>query len=217
MAGHHTDPLLRRTTPQHLAVEAACKEASAAESVACARGADVSALHSPWGTSGGSRSPGQPGHPSTSLRPLAPRALPRFLATMDALTPALRRSTASSRAGLPSSRQRALFSHSVSNHLLPLRSGISGVGPDRTDAIRASPFTRGLAGAAGRIEFACATDWLFTLGCSPPPLTRTQLPLVSGSQTDPGKDFHLAGLLRSKAHECDDSSSLWFLFLQGGK
>jgi hypothetical protein len=27
-------------------------------------------------------------HPSTFLRPLAPRALPRFLATMDALTPA---------------------------------------------------------------------------------------------------------------------------------
>ena len=62
----------------------------------------------------------------------------------------------------------------------------------------ASPFPRRLAKTAGRIEFACATDGTFTWGCSPPPLPRTQLPSVTGSQTDPDKDLHLAGSLRSK-------------------
>src|SRR5262249_22039566 len=66
----------------------------------------------------------------------------------------------------------------------------------------ASPFTRRLARTAGRIEFACATDWTFTWGCSPPPLTRTQLPWVTGPQTRRGKVFHLAGSLLSKAHGC---------------
>ncbi len=103
-----------------------------------------------------------------------------------------------------------LLSHSVSNHHLSSRQGRLGSALYRTDTIRASPVTRGLAGAAGRIEFACATDWLFTLGCSPPPLARTQLPLVSGFQTNPGKDFHLAGSLRSKAHECGGSTPLSF-------
>jgi hypothetical protein len=48
----------------------------------------VSALLSPKGTRGGVRSQSRCGLTSTFLRPLAPRALPRFLATMDALTPA---------------------------------------------------------------------------------------------------------------------------------
>jgi len=42
----------------------------------------------PWGTPAGVASAGPSLTPSTSLRPFAPRALPRFLATMDALTPA---------------------------------------------------------------------------------------------------------------------------------
>src|SRR5207244_9563131 len=44
--------------------------------------------------------------------------------------------------------------------------GRSGRVPYRADAIWTSPFTRRLARTTGRIEFACATDWTFTCGCS---------------------------------------------------
>jgi hypothetical protein len=47
----------------------------------------------------------------------------------------------------------------------------------------ASPFPRQLAAVAGRIEFTCVTDWPFTSGCSPPGLTATQLPSVTGRRT----------------------------------
>ena len=40
-----------------------------------------------------------------------------------------------------------------------------------------SKFTRILPDRFGRIEFAYATDWNFSSGCSPPFLTETQLPL----------------------------------------
>src|SRR5262249_6172513 len=83
---------------------------------------------------------------------------------------------------------------------LPAR--VSGIVLVRADAIRASPFTRGLARATGRIEFAGAADGAFTWGCSPPPLVRTQLPSVTRPPDGLGEDFHLAGSLRSKAQEC---------------
>src|SRR5205823_10085150 len=47
----------------------------------------------------------------------------------------------------------------------------------------ASPFTRRLAKATGRIEFTCVTDESFAWGCSPPRLVATQLPSATRSQT----------------------------------
>jgi hypothetical protein len=43
--------------------------------------------------------------------------------------------------------------------------------------VKGSDITRSLPDRLGRIEFAVATDWLFSSGCSPPFLTETQLPL----------------------------------------
>ena len=192
MAGNHTDPPWRTISPRHPDNEAACKEAIAAPSGAHERSVGVSAQHSPKGTSVGFPSSSKLRHLSTFLCPLARRALPRFFATMDTPTPARSRSTT------PSAGRSPFFTSTSLVHpfrlqppAAPRSRGISGGGPDRADAIWASPFTRGLAGAAGRIEFACATDWMSTLGCSPPPLTRTQLPSVSGFQTNPGKGFPL--------------------------
>src|ERR1700733_963390 len=94
--------------------------------------------------------------------------------------------TGRNHAGLPSSRQRLV----VPFRLQPpaaLPDGMSGIDPLRVDAIQASPVTRRLAKAAGRIEFAYATDEDFTSGCSPPPLTRTQLPSVTGPPDEAGQ------------------------------
>ena len=172
---------------------------------------------------------------STFLHPLAPRALPRFNATMGALTPARRfflptrraMNAVWIRAGLPGYGNESSVP-SASNHLLPSRNPCLGLCPPglprgtvvttiplplaRVSASWASPVTRKLARTAGRIEFACAADGTFTWGCSPPPLARTQLPSVTGLQTSPGKDLHLAGSLPSQAHECGEESPLWLFF-----
>lgn len=47
----------------------------------------------------------------------------------------------------------------------------------------ASPLASRLAAASGRIEFTSVTDWSLTSGCSPPRLTATQLPSVTGRRT----------------------------------
>ena len=47
-------------------------------------------------------------------------------------------------------------------------------------AIRGSPFARRLPDRLGQIEFACATDYPFASGCSPPFLLKTQLPSATG-------------------------------------
>ena len=44
-------------------------------------------------------------------------------------------------------------------------------------AVKGSNIPSSLPDRLGRIEFACATDWSFTSGCSPPFFTETQLPL----------------------------------------
>ncbi len=45
-------------------------------------------------------------------------------------------------------------------------------------------------------------DCSFTSGCVPPLLAETQLLSVTGPRPSPGEDFHLAGSMRSGAHEC---------------
>ena len=46
-----------------------------------------------------------------------------------------------------------------------------------------SPIASRLTVRVGRIEFTCVADWTFTSGCSPPRLTATQFPLVTGRRT----------------------------------
>ena len=49
-------------------------------------------------------------------------------------------------------------------------------------AVKGSPSTRRLPDRFGRIRFTFVTDWLFSSGCSPPLLTKTQLPLLDSGR-----------------------------------
>ena len=121
--------------------------------------------------------------------------------------------TSSLRTGLPASFV-VPSAHSVSNHPLPSHcvvwvirqrayrrttpAGVRRVLADQASG--ASPFPSRLATATGRIEFACATDWTFASGCSPPSFTGTQLPLATRNQTFLDEDLHLADTTTSQAH-----------------
>ena len=53
---------------------------------------------------------------------------------------------------------------------------------DGRRSVKSSIFSRNLPDRIGRIEFAFATDWLFSSDCSPPFITETQLPCwIQGS------------------------------------
>ena len=125
---------------------------------------------------------------STFLPSLAPQALPRFIATMTALTSARLRS----REFLPgqiSTRPHDTFpafspQPSTTARFSPVN---EGCGRKRLPLMRqASPLTRRLAAVVNRIGFTLVWDRRSASGCSPPRLTTTQLPsaaiplLVSG-------------------------------------
>src|SRR6201984_1175585 len=139
-------------------------------------------------------------HASTFLPPLAPRALPRFCATTEALSPSGRGSSGSTcsheRRSLPDRDPCASklppfhlppphafrFPRSLSRRgsvSLCCRSPFPGSFP-----FWASPFPSRLANASGRIEFIVflIMDWLFASGCFPPRLSTTQLPSATDSQ-----------------------------------
>ena len=150
---------------------------------------------------------------STFLHPFAPPALPGFLATMGALTPARRRdasargaplpegSTSASflllrRAGLLASRIPSLWSlPSPTTSLPPITAFppiLSVMGFPLARAW-ASPFDRRLASQHGRIEFAFATDDSIASRCSPPHLAVTQLRSVTSLIGSAEEDLHLLG------------------------
>jgi len=138
---------------------------------------------------------------STFLHPLAPRALPRFHATMDALTPArlALRTLLKGSEHQPCSGQVSLFymthlsMHSVTNHpacpviaftLSTQRDGL----PEST--LMGSPGVSGLDFTTNELARRNTrpkrvrhypTDCMFASGCSPPRLTATQLPSATGS------------------------------------
>jgi len=126
---------------------------------------------------------------STFLRPFAPRELPRFNATMNALTP-----EQSTLVALPA--QVSLLHESnlpdVPTPTTPCRPRHHefvfhvSVQP-RITAFQRQPIPRGilygtsaspllgrLAATTGRIEFTCVSDRPFASRCSPPRLTATQ-------------------------------------------
>ena len=152
---------------------------------------------------------------STFLRPLAPRALPRFFATMDALTPAGRffgpcgHERRLFPAGLPASLAHT-SNPSVPNHptapapafcsahalallgtashwTLPL---IGGRGTAPTGVLAwASLRTRRLAGRCGRIGFTLFHVYVTLLrtGCSPPAALHPVLPRRSSLRFQAGE------------------------------
>ena len=131
---------------------------------------------------------------STCLHPLAPRALPRFLATTGALTPArpALRTLIRGNEHRPCPEQVSLVHtarpslHSVTKHLT--RPAIASPLPTQRDR---------LLGPCPGLDFALnpkahryarpnrvrhdPTDCMFASGCSPPRLAATQLPLATGS------------------------------------
>ena len=158
---------------------------------------------------------------STFLPPLAPRALPRFLATTEALSPSGHGSS-----GPPSGHERRSFPLVIPDsyrsnfrpfYLHPPHAFLSFCSlcspEDRSRIFRspfseripflASPLRSRLANASGRIEFSIVLfmDCSFAFGCSPPRLSTTQLP----SATDrpvflSDEDFHPIVVAYSQAH-----------------
>ena len=140
-------------------------------------------------------------HPSTFLRPFAPRPLHRFFTSMDALTPvrrALRTLTWGNE--LPTCPGQVSLvhiarpsTHSVTNHpacsniacLLPLQRVKR---PCTNYLVHRSGFTLNEEARRttrpNRVRYP--TDCMFTSGCSPPRLTATQLPSATGIGHNPG-------------------------------
>jgi len=132
-------------------------------------------------------------HATTSLRPFAPRALPRFHATMGVLTPArtvLRRLSGRMNSVTDSARVSPIHAtrpsyHSASTHPLPRPHRfrtlpLSARADRRTARFRASSAARRLAGNSRPYRVRHPADWSFTSRCSPPRLAATQLRSVTG-------------------------------------
>jgi hypothetical protein len=139
---------------------------------------------------------------SIFLHPFAPPALPGFIATMGAVTPARR--TACLRTGHPASRNRP-SEPSVSNHrsapmaaFTPNPSAPSA-SPARA-GVWASPLDRRLARRYGRIEFLIVRMALSPpVALHPASRRRSYIRLQAGVGI-PGEDLHLPDQLRSQAH-----------------
>ncbi len=142
--------------------------------------------------------------PSAFLRPFAPRTLLRFLATMDALTPArcgLRHAPAGqvSLVHYTQTSERSVAKHLM---LVPLPLAFSCAGRvRRLTPTRLRLSYAGSSKAPGRIAFAFLRTAHSHLpaphGASRPP----QLGFNTGIEsTLPGRDFHPAVCVRSEAH-----------------
>jgi hypothetical protein len=140
---------------------------------------------------------------STFLRPLAPRALPRFLATMGALTPD--RLSATGQVSLI--HVHGLPDHSVSNHLahprrrfntLPLSA--AGLPPSGRSRLRPSP--AGSPDTPGRIEFVILRTGRSPPVASHPASRRRSYSRLQAGERIPGADLHRSDHAHSQAHRC---------------
>ena len=157
---------------------------------------------------------------STFLPPLAPRALPRFSATTEALSPSGRGSSGllQTMNAAPSPDRGPRF---MSLQLPTILSPPTLCTP--VPALTVSPqvrprscripsrvgfrlglrhFLRMLANASGRIEFIIflIMDWLFASDCPPPRLSATQLPSAQTASALSDGDFHPAVGAHFQAH-----------------
>ena len=147
-------------------------------------GPDLSRLRSPIGHSRGGRIRRRVHHASTFLRPFARRALPRVVATMDALTPG----RVSRPAQVSLLHVHGLGDHSASNHPVSRRRSfrtlpLSPTALPPSHCVGGSRLRHWLAGSPGvtrpnRVRHPA--DWSFTSCCFPPRLTATQLQSVTG-------------------------------------
>ena len=138
---------------------------------------------------------------STFLRPLAPRALPRFNATMGALTPD--RLSAAGQVSLI--HVHGLPDHSVSNHLarsrhrfntLPL--SVTGFLPPGRSRLR--PSGAGSPDAPGRIEFVILRTGRSPPVASHPASRRRGYSRLQAGERIPGADSHRSDHAHSQAH-----------------
>ncbi len=147
---------------------------------------------------------------SIFLHPLAPPALPGFLATTGAVTPARGRGLAASsallpHAGLPASRNRS-SEPSASNHrpapMVAFSPNPSApwASPARAE-LRASPLDRRLARRYGRIEFVILRMALSPPVASHPASRRRSYIRLQAGVGMPGEDLHLPDQLRLQAHD----------------
>ena len=152
-------------------------------------------------------------HPSTFLRPFAPRPLRRFFTSMDALTPvrrALRTLTWGNE--LPACPGQVSLVHmarpsihSVTKHLArPVIASLLSTQRDRLLDLGSSSLDFTLNPQARRSarpnRVRHPTVCMFASGCSPPRLATTQLPSAIGSGHLPREDFHLSDRACSQAH-----------------
>jgi hypothetical protein len=152
-------------------------------------------------------------HVSTFLHPFTPPALPGFIATMGALTPA---------------RCPAAFLALAHQTLRPRRSlrftcpafaALCLQPPCRTTRSLwhrpSASWARRLRGSGLRLSIggspygpaessSSSTDCCFASGCSPPHLTMTQLPSATGLVGTPGTDLHHPDKARSRTHDGRD-------------
>src|SRR5882672_1293209 len=145
---------------------------------------------------------------STFLHPFAPPALPGFIATMGALTPArrVRRSDLP-----PSCAGQVSLLHapghrepSVSNHRTAPPAALTPIlSADGLPLARvwASPLHRRLASRSGRIEFAHATDDPLVFHCSPRRLAADAVTVDYRPWGQPEGDLHPSDQTYSQAHD----------------
>ena len=148
------------------------------------------------------------------LPPLAPRALPRFRATMEALTP---RRRSIRRRGLPDSRHLTFraFRRQPPPAVPPslvLRLSFSAAGLRPSPSLERTGLGFAIQSQArhgsrpNRVRHPA--DCSSASGCSPPRLAATQLPSAAGLKRRPGRDLHPSDLMRSQAHDCGSALPL---------
>ena len=136
---------------------------------------------------------------STFLRPFAPRELPRFNATMNALTPEQSTLVAlpaqvsllyeSNLPDVPTPTTPCRPRHREFAFHVSVQPRIAAFQPRLIPhgilyGTSASPLCSRLAAATGRIEFTFVSDHPFAFRCSPPRFTATQFRSATGSNSN---------------------------------
>jgi len=167
-------------------------------------GPDLSRWRSPVGHSHAGRVRRRVHHASTFLRPFARRALPRVVATMDALTPG----RVSRPAQVSLLHVHGLRDHSASNHPVSHRRSfrtlpLSPTALPPSHCVGGSRLRHSLAGSPGtrsRIEFVILRTGRSPPAASHPASRRRSCSRLQAGERMPGGDSHPSDHARSQAH-----------------